>query len=527
MPHLSPAIRRRNKPHTVGRSDDSHVTIRERHGLTGGEEGFIPSNAPKMWLSRKSALDWMQQFEPDVYDKIRRKLPPEGLHSHIYAAAKGVVQKLTLAERTPPPAPSAAPESVDLSDKTAIVYDRGGLYLYCAEKLAEKYKKVMYFLADADAYPTSQKHTIGAGLPNVKRVYDFWEQLDEVDAVYFFDCYDGKLQHWLRSKGYKVFGSGLGEKVEIDKVYFLELLREMNLPCAETYHAEGMDDLKKYLTKHDGQTMFLKNLHRGDFESRKFTSLAQSKPFLDDLRKRVGTASDTMEVLVQHKIDADLEVGYDGFCIDGEFTENCIIGYEVKDKGFVGKVFDTPPEIVKGINDAFGPTLKKLGYNGNYSTEIRVTEDGKPFYIDATCRVPSPPGEIICELYENWAEATYQIACGVVPVLEPKAKYCAEVVLVSQWHDHHELHVSFPAAIRQNVKLKNHTMRDGEYYCIPNGNGGFFGAVVAWADTLDEAIEQVLCYAGQIEADECEYDDSLFDDARKQIEAGERHGIVY
>src|SRR6185369_15446670 len=406
-------------------------------------------------------------------------------------------------------------------------YDRGGLYLYCAEKLAEKYKRVMYYLADADAYPTSQKHTIGAGLPNVERIADFWKHLDEADVVYFFDCYDGELQHYLRGKGYKVFGSGRGERVEIDKVKFLDILGELELPCAETYQAQGMDDLKKYLTEHDGQTLFLKNLHRGDFESRKFTSLAQSKPFLDDLRKRVGTASDTMEILVQHKIDADLEVGYDGYCVDGEFTGNCIIGYEIKDKGFCGKVFEEPPEIVKGINDAFGPVLAKLGYNGNYSTEIRVTKDGKPYYIDATCRVPSPPGEVLCELYENWSEATWQIAHGIVPELEPKAAYCAEIILTSAWHEHHELHVSIPKAIRQFVKLKNHTMRDGEFYCVPNGNGGFFGAVVAWADTLDEAIELVLDRAKQIEADELDYDDSLFDAAREQIEAGERHGIEF
>jgi hypothetical protein len=532
MPHLYPAIRQRGKI-TTGKSDDSHDTIRERYEQSTGESGFIPSNAPKMWLSRKSALAWLQRFEPDVYGKIQKKLPPEGLHSHIYASAKGIVQRLTRAQtEVAIDAPMGSEpldesDTVDLSDKTAIVYDRGGLYLYCAEKLAESYGKVMYYLADSDAYPTSQKATIGMGLSNITRIHDFWKNLDDADCVYFFDCYDGELQHWLRGKGYKVFGSGRGEQIEIDKIMFLDLLDEMELPKAETHIAKGMTDLHKYLSDNDGKTLYLKNLHRGDFESRKFTSIAQSRPFLDDLRKRLGSASDTLEVLVQHKIDADLEVGYDGFCVDGEFTENCVVGYEIKDKGFVGKVFEEPPEIVECINDAFSDTLCKLGYRGNYSTEIRVTKNGDPYYIDPTCRVPSPPGEILCEMYENWAEATYQIACGILPELKPKAEYCAEIVLTSEWHEHHELHVKFPKAIRQFVKLKNHTLRDGEFYCIPNGNGGFFGAVVAWADTLEDAIEKVLDYASQIEADECDYDESLFDAAKEQIEAGERHGIKY
>ena len=526
MPHLNPAIRLRGRLHP-GKPDDTHVTLRERQGLHGGDEGFIPSNAPKMWLSRKQALDWLRRFDAATYSKIQGKVPTEGLHSHIYAAAKGIVQRLTKAEREAAAVKPPMPAAVDLSDKTAIVYDRGGLYLYCAEKLAEKYKAVMYYLADSDAYPTSQKATIGMGLPDVKRVHDFWKHLDEADIVYFWDCYDGELQHWLRSKGYKVFGSGRGERIEIDKILFLELIDELKLPKAETYIAKGMADLCDYLKKHDGQTLYLKNLHRGDFESRKFTSMVQSRPFLDDLKKRLGSASDTLEVLVQHKIDADCEAGYDGYCVDGEFTGNCLVGYEIKDKGLVGKVFAEPPAMIRDVNEAFGPTLKKLGYNGNYSTEIRITKDGEPYYIDPTCRVPSPPGEIMCELYENWAEATWQIAHGILPTLEPKAKYCAEIVLTSAWHEHHELHVTFPKEIRQHVKLKNHTLRDGEYYCIPNGNGGFFGAVVVWADKLDDVITQVLELAAQVQADELEYDDSLFDTAKKQIEAGERHGIVY
>ena len=534
MAQLNSAVRQRGKLH-IGRDDDSHDTIKERLGLRmegpDSENGFVPSNNARMWLTRKDAIQWLKRFEPGVYGKIRTKLPPEGLHSHIYAAAKGIVQKLTKEGKEEgfidDPQPGETSQAVDLSDKTAIVYDRGGLYLYCAEKLAEKYKTVAYYLADSDAYPTSQKASIGAGLPNIKRIHDFWKHIDEADVVYFFDCYDGELQHYLKGKGYKVFGSGRGEQVEIDKVKFLDQLREFNLPVAETYIAKGMQDLKDYLRERDGQTMYLKNLHRGDFESRKFTSLAQSKPFLDDLRKRVGTASDTMEVLVQHKIDADLEVGYDGFCVNGEFTDNCIVGYEIKDKGFVGKIFEIPPDMLKNMNDVFSGVFKKLGYNGNYSTEIRVTKDGEPYYIDATCRVPSPPGELMCEIYENWADATYQIACGIVPVLEPKAKYGAEIVLTSDWHNEHELHVSIPKNIRQYVKLKNHTLRDGEFYCIPNGNGGFFGAVVAWDDTLDGAIEKVMEYAKQVDADECDYDEGLFEDAKKQIEAGIKHGIEY
>ena len=133
----------------------------------------------------------------------------------------------------------------------------------------------------------------------------------------------------------------------------------------------------------------------------------------------------------------------------------------------------------------------------------------------------------MCELYENWAEATYQIACGEIPELKPKAKYGAEIVLTSSWHNEHEVHVKFPKEIAQHVKLKNHTKRDGEYYCIPNGNGEFFGAVVAWGNTLEEATKKCLEYAEQVEADDLDFDKTIFDKTGESIKAGEKFGIDF
>jgi hypothetical protein len=534
--HLKTAVRVGTTIH-VGKPDENHDHIKTRHGLhvrNDNSHGFVPSDNERMWLSRSQAMSWLRRFEPDIYAKVHRKIPAEGLHSHIYAAAKGIVMRVTADERKngfPLQEGEMRPEedtpTVDVSKMTAIVYDRGGLHLYWAEKLSEKYKTVMYYLADSDSYPTSQKHTIGMGIAKVKRIHDFWKHVDEADLIVFPDCYDGELQHWLRAKGYKVFGSGRAEKLEIDKIYFMDKLKELKLPAAETYIAHGLKELREYLIKHDNTTLFLKNLHRGDFESKKFSSMSQIRPWLDDLVKRVGTASDTMDVLIQHKIDAVAEVGYDGFCIDGDYTENCIVGYEIKDCCFAGKVFSKTPDVLAEINTAFAPSQKELGGRGNLSTEIRVTKDGLKYYIDPTERCPSPPGEVICEVYENWAEALYQIACGQVPTLRPQGKFVAELVLTSEWYNEHEMHVTFPKKYKCHVKLKNHSIRDGEHYCIPNQNGAFFGAVVAYANTLKEAIAKVKEVAESIEADDYKYDPSGFDAATEAVKAGEQFGIAF
>jgi len=531
MARLFPALNVNGKIHK-GEKDDSHNTLGERLGIPHPEHvrGFTKDGT--QFHDRHEALRILRKEDPETFRKLPKEAHKIGLHSEHLAKAYGIKQKpqaVAITREAMAEQEVTLPER-KLSEMTAMVFDRGGLYLYNAEKLAEKFGKVYYYLADADAYPTSQKASIGTGIPKIKRVHSFWKTLkrDRPDIIYFFDCYDGDLQVHLREDDhYPVFGSGQGEDIEIDKIFFLEALEKLGLPCPKTYVAEGMDDLCDYLTKHDGETLFLKNLHRGDFESRKFTSMAQSRPFLSDLKKRLGSASDTIEVLVQHKVDSVVEVGYDGYCVDGEFTKNCIVGYEIKDRGFVAKVFAEIPEIVGSINDAFSETLKKLGGRGNYSTEIRVTKAGMQFYIDPTQRVPSPPGELMCEIYENWAEATVAIANGELPELKPKALYGAEVILCSAWHDEHEIHVKFPAKFKQHVKLKNHKIVDGEYYCVPNGNGTFFGAVVAWADTLDKAIAKVVEVAESIEADEYSFDPSVFDEAKKAAEAGAAFGVRY
>ena len=99
--------------------------------------------------------------------------------------------------------------------------------------------------------------------------------------------------------------------------------------------------------------------------------------------------------------------------------------------------------------------------------------------------------------------------------------------MTSEWHNEHEIHVKFPTKYKKHVKLKNYTIRDWEYYCIPNGNGTFFGAVVASGKTLKEAIEKVKEVAGAIEADEFHYDPSAFDAATEAVKAGEKFGIIY
>jgi hypothetical protein len=413
-----------------------------------------------------------------------------------------------------------------LVSRTALVWDRG-LYVFLAQKLGETFDKVWYYFPQSEPYPTSPTSQIGVGLPEIERVYEFWPYVDKADCIVFFDCYDGELQHWLREKGYRVFGSMRSEKVEMDKVFFYQYLVDHGMQIPNTYRAEGLDDLVEHLKGKKPDKWLKTSYYRGDFETHHYTGMKHLRPFLDDLRRRIGKKCDEIEILVQDSITSKCEVGYDGFCCDGEFTKNGVVGYEIKDRGLVSKIFRDTPEVLQNVNDAFTPLFKKMGYRGHWSTEIRITESGRSYFIDPTCRAPSPPSELLCEQYENYAEVVWSLSGGETPYPTSRARFGAEIILKSPWHEDHELYVEFPKELSGNVKLKNH-MKDGNgYTCIPNKNGGFFGAVVAYGSTVKEVTQKCLDYAKEVKALELDYDDTVFDKASEVIKSGEEFGIEF
>jgi len=410
-----------------------------------------------------------------------------------------------------------------MSKHKILVIDRG-LNLHLARKIGESEAKVWYCMEDKSPFPESPKIQIGRNLEEVERVISPWEYIDKADAIYFFDTYDGKFQKWLSDNDYRVFGCGLSEKIELDRVFFYETLSKLGMPVTGTYIAEGLDDLCGYLK---GKTdKWLKtSYHRGDFETHHYTNMRQLGPWIDDLRCRLGSRADKIEVLVQNPIKTECEAGWDGFCVDGKFNQNGLVGYEVKDRGYICKVVKDPPKILKDVNDKMGPVLKSLGMKGHWSTEVRITDSGKAYFTDPTTRAPSPPSELMCEMYEDYAGIIWDISGDVMPTPKVKAPYGAELILKSGWHAKHELIVEFPESISPFVKLKNATKVGSAYSCIPNENEGYFGAVIAYGNSMEEAIKTCMDRAEMIEADELKIDDEIFSEASCTVAAGKKFGI--
>lgn len=405
----------------------------------------------------------------------------------------------------------------NLKSKTVLCYDYGQ-FVELAVTLSNDFGRVLYFAPWACSCPGSNILRIGEGIPGVERIADMWEHIDDVDLVVFPDVYESGLQKYLASIGKRVWGCRDGSVLELDRVASKEQSAKLGIDIPDYKVITGLDALRRHLKAHDDQFVKI-SATRGDMETFHSPDYAASEQRLDELEHSLGAKKKIMEFIVESGITPAVEVGYDGYTIDGKFPNGALVGVETKDKAYVGRTmrYAQLPESVRSVNEKLAPALKKYGMRGFMSTEIRV-KGGKAYLIDPCMRCGAPPSELYQVMIENLAEVLWEGAGGIVVEPEYRAKWGAMVFLVSDWANTNWQHVAFPKAIRENVKLRNFTMIDGEYYVIPQHGGvAEIGAVVAMGDTADEAVAECKRIAEQIEGYQIEKPVQALDDAQRDL----------
>jgi len=383
--------------------------------------------------------------------------------------------------------------------KTALIYDHGLFIDAVAVPLVKDFGRVLITVPWQNGYPRSNAPTIGTGIDGIERVLNPWDYYDEVDLWVFPDVYEGDLQQFLVNQGKRVWGCKGGEALEIDRVASKEHSKELGIDIGNYTVVHGLDALRQHLKTHDDQYVKV-SAFRGDTETFHAPNYAHSETQLDELEHNLGAKKKIMEFICEDAINDAIEVGYDGYVIDGKFPQNAILGVEVKDKAYVGKTmrYERLPGVVKEVNAKIAPTLKEFGYRGFISLELRCKGD-KGYLIDPCCRMGSPPGELYGLWISNLAEILYEGAGGIVIEPEYTAKYGAMCLLLSDWADSNWQQVEIPERYRDNVKLRNHCIIEGEDYVVPQWTGmPEIGAVVAVADSASAAMEQVETIAAEV-----------------------------
>lgn len=424
---------------------------------------------------------------------------------------------------------------MNLKDKTIIIMDHG-LNIHVAKKLTESFGKVLYWFPEYDPYPEFHHDTIG-DIPNLEKVYWFFKEKREqpIDLFATFDNGFGDIQTDLESQGKRCFGPGEGEEIELEKEMFFKLLDKVGLPNEKPIKIKGVEALKTVLKKIPHA--FIKvPFYRGTFETHEHKNWPETDYFLDTIAAKLGANKNVAEFLVQKPIESEIEVGYDGFNILGEYPDNSMLGVEIKDKFYLGCITRNVSPILNHVGDKLMPYFRRRNYHGFYSNEIRIVDrpyskefKGTPYYIDPTCRAGSPPSELFIEMYEPHciARAIWDISEFKVPKLIPQAKWGAQIILKSEWHDEHWLHIKYPKEIEKWLKLKNVCKIAGETWCIPHGNGGYFGSVIAIGNSPKEVWDLAFKRFGMIEALDMEDRNiDLFEKAMKQFKLMKEYGVL-
>lgn len=393
-----------------------------------------------------------------------------------------------------------------LSRKTVCVVDNG-LFVELAVTLAKSFGRTLYATNWISTFPRSNALRLGAGIPGIERVNSIDDVEDIVDCWVFPDIFQGPLQERLRRRGARVWGSGRGEALELERAKSKKWLANLGLPVGPYEVVTGMKELRRYLKEHDDQFVKISRT-RGDMETFRSPHYRLIEPRLNELEHGLGPVAEEQEFVVEESIEARLEVGFDGFAVDGLYPGRALHGVEAKDSGYIGRVvpYGSLPGPLKFVNAKMAPLFEAMKYRGFWSSEIRVAKDNTPYLIDPCCRMASPPGELYLHLIENLADVIWAGSAG--EMVQPKWRHPwgAQIVLKSPWAEQNWQPVDFPQELREHVKLHYLTMVGDRHYFVPQHvEMPEIGSVVAGGDTKEAAIKAVTEIAKQIEGYDIDY----------------------
>jgi hypothetical protein len=406
----------------------------------------------------------------------------------------------------------------------ALVADTG-LFIHVARRLAREYKKVLFWSPWETAFPKFKDDIVGDGYEEIIRVESVESVLDEIDLAVFPDIGYSDLQLQLIKRGIPVWGCRNADELEARRGKFLEVLKsQTNLPVPKCEKIKGVTNLRLFLK--DNPDQYIKvDTYRGDFETFHFRSMDEDESIIDELAYKLGPLKENLIFWVFAPIDSKIEDGIDTYCIDGQWPETIIHGMEAKDSAYIGafQKFSDCPEEVRCVNEAFSPILKQYGYRSMFCTEVRITKEDESFFIDPTCRMPSPPSQCLCEMIGNLGEIIWQGANGILVEPEQAAKFGAQAIFKvdrDQWGV-----FVIPEEIDRFVKISFSCKSNGKI-CVPPDPQGVseIGWCVGIGDTMEAAIDHLREVKDQM-PDGVTVEFSSLADLLKEMQAAKELGI--
>ena len=411
-----------------------------------------------------------------------------------------------------------------------MIWDNG-LFCSLAETLSPNFKKTYYFSEYAGPFPRDAETAIGQGLPGVTRVFDPWTEVlsegKEDLLVVFPDCFYGGLQEFLRSLGYRVWGSGTGERIELDRLFAHRLFEQLGVPTPKWEHITGTAKLKDYLKANPG--VYVKTRYgriRGSGETHKVESYDLAEPWFDEMEKNLGRRKAMTEFIVEHPTPDAMEISSERFLVDRQFPGVSMFSMEVKGDGAVSKVLATErfPTQITEVDRVLIAEPWADGYRQQWTIETRVDKTGKPWPIDPCTRFGRPSWGTVSANTTNLADILWSGAEGLCVDPEPVEEYVAELMIECPLVATRGCVLDVPSSVAPYVFLSDSYIQAGKR-CVAAMDIQNIGSVVGIGSSLDAAIDQCKKRSEKIKADGIEMHVEAFDKATENWESLSDYGV--
>jgi hypothetical protein len=412
---------------------------------------------------------------------------------------------------------------------TVCVWDYG-TFICLAEMFAKTCAKVYYHSPCNDEYRSVARCVIGDGLEEVEgfeRMDDPFDPdiLNEVDLHCFPDIGFTGEQKYLRAIGKSVWGSMGADELELYRTRFLKTIKGIGLKTVKSVTIKGLTNLDLHLREVEDKWIKV-NRFRENMETWHHQDYTHSQRNLEHLASEFGGCKEQVVFIVQDQIDTDLEIGYDGWNVDGEFPTKSFQGYEAKNELYLGSWLDAEdlPDAVKEVNGAISPLLKQYGYRNFVATELRIKDD-VPYFIDPTLRMAGQTQEHLTNTCANFADVIWHGANGELIEPEFKTRFAAEATMHHTGPDGNKTLV-IPPKIKENFKLYGYCYIDGAYQ-FPKRRNDEVGVVCGNGDTIKEAIENLRDNFDELSREPVSIDYAGFIDLLGEVKSAEDEGVHF
>lgn len=422
-------------------------------------------------------------------------------------------------------------------DHSLLILD-SGLFCSLAITLAPKFGKVYYWSEWIGPFPRDQESVIATGYEGVTRIKDRVELnrlIDSADKskllIVVADVFFGGDTESLRKRGYRVWGPGPGEKIEIDRYFADDLFNSIGIPKQTRIRLRGTEALKAYMKSHEDVWFKMRWAKtRGDSETHRCVSWELSECWFNDLEVRLAGNKHNVEFLMEQSTPDAVEISSERYLVDKQFPAEAMFSMEQKGEGSISKVLPTSkfPKQITSIDNALLQSSGRLdwhtGYRAAFTIETRVTKDATPYPIDPCCRWGRPAWGTWSANIENLDDILWSGAEGVMVDPKHREEWVAELMIEAPKVGSQGCILEIPSAVRPFVFLSDGYYSQGLDRVAAQDISNI-GSVVGLGSSLDDAVKACCDRADKIRADKIIMGTTCFDKSKEGLAKLKDHGV--